>query len=96
MPRYMPSDIGNCPRAVEYPGRLEHELPYLDPGLMGNYSVRGDLIDAMRKSQHMVFGLWKEDVEALERFVSALRRATLAFETRVQFLREHYGDHQFQ
>lgn len=95
LPNYMPGNLGNCPRPFSYPAELDWDVPYLDPGLMGNYSVEEGLIQAMKDSQHLVFGLWKEDVQALKTFVAATKRATLAFETRVEFLREYYGDEQF-
>ena len=90
------SPLGTAPRGMAYPGRLEWELPYLDPGLMGNYSMQGDLIEAMRRSQHLGFGLWEEDAQALGRFVNATRRAVLAFEARVFFLRDHYAPEHFE
>lgn len=96
LPRYPDSSLGTAPRSLTYPARLDWELPYLDPGLMGNYSVQGDLVDAMRRSQHLVFGLWEEDEQALERFANATRRAVLAFETRVFFLRDYYAPEHFE
>jgi len=96
LPRYMDATLGTAPRALEYPKRLDWEVPYLDPGLMGNYSVKAELVQAMRDSQHLVFGLWKEDEEALTKFVAAVRRAVLAFETRVFFLQHHYPKAHFE
>lgn len=90
LPRCADATLGTAPRSLEYPKRLGWEVPYLDPGLMGNYTVETELVEAMKESQHLVFGLWKEDGEALEKFVKAVRRAVLAFETRVFFLRDHY------
>jgi hypothetical protein len=96
LPRCADATLGTAPRSLEYPKRLEWEVPYLDPGLMGNYTVKTELVEAMKESQHLVFGLWKEDGEALEKFVKAVRRAVLAFETRVFFLRDHYPRAHFE
>jgi hypothetical protein len=98
LPRHgsLESSLGQAPRSLTYPKRLDWELPYLDPGLMGNYSVQGDLVEAMRRSQHLVFGLWEEDEQALGRFVNATRRAVLAFEARVFFLRDYYAPEHFE
>ncbi len=96
LPRYTDSTLGTAPRSFEYPKRLEWEVPYLDPGLMGNYTVKTELVEAMKRSQHLVFGMWKEDEEALANFVKAMRRAVLAFETRVFFLRDHYPREHFE
>jgi hypothetical protein len=88
--------IADVPHPFTYPGVLDWEVPYTDPGLMGNYSVKAELVDAMEASNANIFGLWKEDVEALERFQGASERATLAFETRALFLQEYYGLEQFK
>ncbi|GAB5032528.1 Hypothetical protein NocV09_00902190 [Nannochloropsis oceanica] len=96
LPRCADATLGTAPRSFEYPKRLGWEVPYLDPGLMGNYTVETELVQAMKESQHLVFGLWKEDGEALEKFVKAVRRAVLAFETRVFFLRDHYPRAHFE
>lgn len=96
LPRYPDSSLGTAPQSFSYPARLDWELPYLDPGLMGNYSVQGELVEAMKRSQHLVFGLWEEDEQALEKFANATRRAVLAFETRVFFLRDYYAPEHFE
>ena len=67
--------------------------PYADPGLM-NYEMSEFEFNAIKSFP--AFGSYAKDRKAMVRFKDALERSILAFEVRVTFLREHYGEEQFQ
>lgn len=68
-------------------------LPYADPGLM-NYNMQE--FEEVTMNSFPAWGSREEDRQEMVKFKKALERGIAAFELRVNFLREHYGEDQFQ